>query len=72
MEAGHDLVLVCHRPEWVQRGWRALKEAYREGRLKTKDLEESLSRLKSVFQKMKAKKPVSGNYSDSQLGTVAK
>lgn len=53
VEAGHDFVLVCHRPELVRRACEALRMAYQSGRLKESSLQESLFRLQSVFEKLK-------------------
>jgi beta-N-acetylhexosaminidase len=51
VEAGHDLVLICHQPDLIRRGYRALESAYRDGRLDPKNLEKSLSRLKKVLKR---------------------
>jgi len=43
--AGEDMLLICATPEKIQRGYRALLEAAREGRLPEGRMRESLQRI---------------------------
>lgn len=57
VEAGHDIVLICHQSDLIKRGLFALESAYRQGRLKIDSLEKSISRLQDVLKRMRALKP---------------
>ena len=46
--AGHDLILCCHRRDLQRQVFEALREAYRSGELKVKDLERSVERIRSL------------------------
>ncbi len=46
--AGHDLLLSCHRADWQRRVFLGLREAYRSGELKIRDLEASVERIRRL------------------------
>jgi len=58
VEAGHDFVLICHQPDLIRRGYRALESAYQTGRLDYQHLEKSISRLKDTLKKVVSKKAI--------------
>ena len=53
VEAGHDIVLICHDAHAVKSSYHALLEAYRNKRLKFKDLENCISRINHLKDKRK-------------------
>lgn len=57
MEAGHDMVLVCHRAQNVLKVYDALAKAYESGRLNAWDLEKCLVRIERVMKKYASLKP---------------
>jgi hypothetical protein len=58
VEAGHDLALICHQPDLIRRGCRALESAYQSGRLDYQNLEKSIFRLKDTLKKLVIKKTI--------------
>ncbi len=67
VEVGHDLVLICHQKDLVEKGYNALQEAYEKKRLKWENLEKSVLRLKTVLKDLR-KNPLSvGKESGSEL-----
>ncbi len=67
VEVGHDLVLICHQKDLVEKGYHALEEAYEKKRLKWENLEKSVLRLKTVLKDLR-KAPLSvGKESGSEL-----
>ncbi len=46
--AGHDLILCCHRADLQRRVFHGLREAYLSGVLKTRDLELSVERIRTL------------------------
>ncbi len=51
VEAGHDMVLLCHDPKAQREAHRALFQAYKTGRLALKNLEQSGERIQSLIRK---------------------
>jgi hypothetical protein len=45
IRAGHDQILVCHRPERIFAAWNAIREGLRSGDLDATAAEASLSRI---------------------------
>jgi beta-N-acetylhexosaminidase len=48
VEAGHDLLLICHERETQRRAWQALLAAYGTGRLTRQYCDESMRRLRRL------------------------
>jgi beta-N-acetylhexosaminidase len=47
-DAGEDMMLICASPEKIQRGYRALLAAAREGRITQERIHESLKRIAAI------------------------
>jgi beta-N-acetylhexosaminidase len=58
VDAGHDLILICHQPDLIRRGYQALKSAYQERNLDPENLEKSDFRLRAALKKLQMKKAV--------------
>ncbi|MBI1870357.1 MAG: glycoside hydrolase family 3 protein [Chlamydiae bacterium] len=56
IEAGHDLVIIGHHSDLIERGYEALSRAYQSGRLKEENLRQSSLRIKSVLEKLRVER----------------
>jgi beta-N-acetylhexosaminidase len=57
-DAGEDMMLICASPEKIQRGYRALLAAAREGRITQERINESLKRIAAIKSMMQPPLPL--------------
>jgi beta-N-acetylhexosaminidase len=48
VQAGHDLILCCHRADFQRRIYRDLRDGYKTGALRLEDLEKSVERISAL------------------------
>ena len=57
VEAGHDILLICHALEHQRRAFSALCQAYRQGRLQVKELEPRAERIRRLSEQKSCSPP---------------
>ena len=59
VEAGHDIILVCHQSDLILKAYQTLSKAYASGRLKEENLAGSVNRMDKVFRGLKSVRKIS-------------